>query len=376
MIAASGLRFWARGARLRNRAIWATIPEISVDAARREALFAVSIETTGEDAMKQFRKCWLALGAIALAGFGTLLQASSEAAAQAYPNRNVTIVVPFGAGSITDSLARVLGDKLGTMWKQTIVVENKPGLPGTTAAAKAAPDGYTLILTSNGHTIARAINKDVPFDPVKDFAGVTVIASVPLVAIVPADFPAKTLKEFIVLAKASPGKFNFSSAGVASTSFLSTEIFRQLAGLNMLHVPYKGVPDMITAVIRADAQLNFAPIPNAKELSSAGKVRAIAINSDKRAPQLPDVPTVAEELPGYKYESWFGLMAPAGTPREILLKVSQDVAKVLEMPDVREKLTAFGSFPAPTTPAQFDAIIKADTERYAKVLKDAGIGTN
>ena len=327
--------------------------------------------------MREFRKFWFAIAAAALAASGALLQASSEATAQAYPNRTVTIVVPFGAGSITDGLARVLADKLGPMWKQTIVVENKPGIPGTTSVAKSAPDGHTLILTSNGHTIARVINKDVPFDPVKDFAGVTVIASVPLVAIVPTDSPAKTLKEFVALASASPGKLNFSSAGVASTSFLSAEIFRQQAKINIVHVPYKGVPDATTAVIRGDVQMYFAPIPNAKELSSGGKVRALAINSDKRAPQLPDVPTIAEAaVPGYKYESWFGLLAPAGTPPAILAKISQDVAKVLEMADVRERLTTYGSIPAPNTPAQFDAIIKSDTERYGKVLKAAGIGTN
>jgi tripartite-type tricarboxylate transporter receptor subunit TctC len=200
---------------------------------------------------------------------------------------------------------------------------------------------------------------------------------VPLVAIVPADLPAKTLKEFIALASASPGKLNFSSAGIASTSFLSAEIFRQQAKINIVHVPYKGVPDATTAVIRGDVQLYFAPIPNARELSTAGKVRALAINSDKRAPQLPDVPTIAEAaVPDYKYESWFGLMAPAGTPRGILTKVSQDTATVLAMADVREKLTAYGSVPAPTTPEQFDAIIKSDTERYGKVLRDAGVAAN
>jgi tripartite-type tricarboxylate transporter receptor subunit TctC len=327
--------------------------------------------------MKLLKKFWFAIAAVALASSGVLLQASSEAAAQAYPNRTVTIVVPFGPGSITDGLARVLADKLGTVWKQTIVVENKPGLPGTTSVAKAAPDGYTLMLTSNGHTIARVINKDVQFDPVKDFAGVTVIASVPLVAIVPSDSPAKTLKEFVALASASPGKLNFSSAGVTSTSFLSAEIFRQGAKINIVHVPYKGVADALTAVIRGDVQIYFAPIPNAKEHSTAGKVRALAINSAKRVPQLPDVPTIAEAaLPGYKYESWFGLLAPAGTPPAILTKISKDIAEVLKMADVRERLTTYGSIPAPNTPEQFDAIIKSDTERYGKVLKDAGIGTN
>jgi tripartite-type tricarboxylate transporter receptor subunit TctC len=233
------------------------------------------------------------------------------------------------------------------------------------------------MLTSNGHTIAGVINKGIQFDPVKDFAGVTVIASVPLVAIVPADFPAKTLKEFIVLANDSPGKINFSSAGVASTSFLSAEIFRQGAKINIVHVPYKGVPDATNAVIRGDVQMYFAPIPNARELSAAGKVRAIAINSDKRAPQIPDVPTIAEAaVPGYKYESWFGMLAPAGTPPAILTQVSQDIAQVLKMPDVVEKLTTFGSVPAPNSPEQFDAIIKSDTERYGKVLRDAGVAAN
>jgi len=326
--------------------------------------------------MKPFRKFCLTIGAVAL-GCSALLSQTPEAAAQSYPNRTVTIIVPFGAGSITDSLARVLADKLGAMWKQSVVVENRPGLPGTTAVAKSAPDGYTLMLTSNGHTIAGVINKGIQFDPVKDFAGVTVIASVPLVAIVPVDFPAKTLKEFVALANESPGKLNFSSAGVASTSFLSAEIFRQGTKINIVHVPYKGVPDATNAVIRGDVQMYFAPIPNAKELSEAGKVRAIAINSDKRAPQLPDVPTIAEAaLPGYKYESWFGMLAPAGTPPAILTQVSQDIAQVLKMPDMIEKLTTFGSIPAPNSPAQFDAIIKSDTERYGKVLRDAGVAVN
>jgi tripartite-type tricarboxylate transporter receptor subunit TctC len=213
-------------------------------------------------------------------------------------------------------------------------VENRPGLPGTTAVAKSAPDGYTLMLTSNGHTIAGFIAKGVQFDPVKDFAGVTVVASVPLVAIVPADFPAKTLKEFVALAKDSPGKLNFSSAGVASTSFLSAEIFRQGAGINIVHVPYKGVPDATNAVIRGDVQMYFAPIPNAKELSEGGKVRAIAINSDKRAPQLPNVPTIAEAaVPGYKYESWFGVLAPAGAPRRLRRIISQTISNYLSNND-------------------------------------------
>ena len=319
--------------------------------------------------MTALRATLLALTTVAASAFGT----SIDASAQAYPNQVVRIVVPFSAGSITDGLARILADKLGELWKQQVIVENRPGLPGTTAVAKSAPDGYTLMLTSNGHAIASAINKNIQFDPVKDFAGVSRVAAVPLVAIVPPDFPGKTLKDFIALANEKPGQLNFSSAGVASTSYLSAEILKQDAKINIQHVPYKGAPEATTAVIRNDVQMYMAPIPATQELSATGKVKAIAINSAKRVPQLPDVPTVAETLPNYKYESWFGVLAPAGTPQPILTKVSEDIAKVLEMPDVREKLLAQGSIPAPTTPSEFDAINKADTERYGKILKDAGI---
>jgi len=310
----------------------------------------------------------------------SLVLISLPAPAQQYPTRAIRVLIPFTAGSAADIIARAMEPTLRDKLGQSLVIDNRGGAGGNIAAeltAKSAPDGYTLMLTSNGHTIAGVINKGIQFDPVKDFAGVTVIASVPLVAIVPTDFPAKDLKEFIALANASPGKLNFSSAGVASTSFLSAETFRQGAKIDIVHVPYKGVPDATTAVIRGDVQMYFAPIPNAKELSIAGKVRAIAINSDKRAPQLPDVPTIAEAaVPSYKYESWFGMMAPAGTPPAVLTKVSEDIAQALKMPDVVEKLTTYGSIPAPNTPAQFDAIIKSDTERYGKVLRDAGVAAN
>ena len=319
--------------------------------------------------MTALRTTLLALSTVAAAALGGSLDAS----AQAYPNQVVRIIVPFSAGSITDGLARILADKLGDLWKQQVIVENRPGLPGTTAVAKSAPDGYTLMLTSNGHTIASAINKSIQYDPVKDFAGVSRVAAVPLVAIVPPDFPGKTLKDFIAAANEKPGQLNFSSAGIASTSYLSAEILKQDAKINIQHVPYKGAPEATTAVIRNDVQMYMAPIPSTQELTATGKVKALAINSAKRVPQLPDVPTVAETLPNYKYESWFGVLAPAGTPQAILTKVSEDIAKVLEMPDVREKLLAQGSIPSPTTPAEFDAINKSDTERYGKILKDAGI---
>src|ERR1043165_6163812 len=280
--------------------------------------------------MKGLRSLSLGIAVLAACGIASTQIASAQGD---YPNQMVRIIVPFSAGSITDGLARILADKLSIEWKQQGIVENRAGLAGTTFVAKAPPDGYTLMLNSNGHTIAGVINKNLQFDPVKDFAGVSQVAAVPMVMIVPPDFPAKSLKEFIAMAKEKPGQLNFSSAGVASTSFLSAEIMRQNANVNMVHVPYKGAPEAVTAVVRGDAQMYFAPIPSAQELGQAGKVQVMAINSAKRVPQLPDTPTVAEAgLPDYKYDSWFGVLAPAGTPKPILAKVSQDIAKALALP--------------------------------------------
>jgi len=306
--------------------------------------------------------------------FALLLAVASAAGAQTYPTQRVTIIVPFTAGSITDGLARILADKLGDMWKQPVIVENRPGIPGTNSAAKAAPDGYTLMLTSNGHTVARAISKAVQFDPVKDFAGVSQVAIVPLAVVVPVNSPVKSIKDFIALANQKPGQLNFASAGLASTTYLAAEIFKQQAKLNIQHVPYRGLPEATTAVVRGDVAIYFLSVPSAQELSGAGKLRVLAVNSAKRLPQLPDAPTLVEAgVPGYKYDSWFGVMAPAGTPKPILTKVSEDIAKALQLPDVRDKLLAQGSIPAPTTPEALDAINKDDSERYTKILKDAGV---
>lgn len=303
-----------------------------------------------------------------------LAQTPAAESAGSYPNQVVKIVVPFSAGSVTDGLARIIADKLSELWKQQVIVENRPGLPGTTAVAKSASDGYTLMLTSNGHTIAGVINKNLQFDPVKDFAGVTKVASVPMVAVVPPDLPVKSLKDFIALAKEKPGKLNFSSAGLASTTFLSAELLKQGAGIDIMHVPYKGTPEATTAVVRGDVQMYFTPIPAAQELAAAGKVRPIAINSNQRSPQLPDIPTVKESVPSYDYDSWFAILAPANTPRPILDKAAKDIAVVLKMPDVVEKLRAQGAQPSPTTPEALEAQVKRETEFYTKVLHDAGVG--
>lgn len=323
-------------------------------------------------------KTTMALIAAALMTLASTAMAQAPAGEQAnaYPQQLVKIVVPFSAGSVTDGLARIIADKLSTLWKQQVIVENRPGLPGTTGVAKAQPDGYTLMLTSNGHTIAGVINKNIQFDPVKDFAGVSKVASVPMVAVVPPDLQVKSLSDFIALAKEKPGKLNFSSAGLASTTYLSAELLKQGAGIDIVHVPYKGTPEATTAVVRGDVQMYFTPIPMAQELSAAGKVRPIAINSNQRSAQLPEVATVKETMPSYDYDSWFAVLAPAGTPRPILDKVSKDLATVLKLPDVVEKLQAQGATASPTTPEALDAQLKKETEFYAKVLRDAGVGAN
>ena len=315
------------------------------------------------------------IGRMLLSCACALLMSVAAALAQpAYPSQMVRIVVPFSAGSNTDILARILAERLGTMWKQTVIVENKPGVAGTVSAANSMPDGYTLMLTSNGHTILNIINKDLPIDPVKAFSGITPVASVPLVLVVPPSLPAKDLKEFIALAKEKPGTLNFATAGVASSNYIASELLKQVAGIEIVHVPYKGTPETLTSLMRGNSQLSLAFLSTAISYIQAGKMKALAMATAQRYPTLPDVPTFAEAgLPDYRYDSWFGLMAPAGTPAPILKKISEDVAAVMKEADVKARLDTLSALPMVSTPEQFDATIRADADRYAKLLKAAGV---
>jgi tripartite-type tricarboxylate transporter receptor subunit TctC len=309
----------------------------------------------------------------------SLLASASGAFAQdaAYPTKTVTIINPFTAGSVSDILARILADKLGALWKQTVIVENKPGIAGTIGVAKSAPDGYTLISTSNGHTILTALNKDLTIDPVKDFSGITQIASVPVVLIVAPTVPVNSVKELIALAKEKPGTLNFTSAGPASSNYIAGELFKQTANIDIVHVPFRGTPEQLTSIMRGDSQMSMAFLGNALPFITSGKVRALAIATAARNPALPDVPTLAEAgLPQYKYDSWFGIMAPAGTPAPILKKISEDIASILKLPDVQARFQTIGALTVTTSPEQFDAVIRADTDRYGKLLKAAGVNPN
>jgi len=306
-----------------------------------------------------------------LMGFIAVVAASAAAFAQGdYPNQRVTIIVPFGAGSVTDIMARILADEASKRWGQQVIVENRAGLAGTAGVAKATPDGYTLMLTSNGHTVAGLVNKNPPFDPVKDFSGITRVCSVPLYMIVYPELPAKTLKEVIELAKAKPGTLNFSSPGLASTTFIAGALFRKAAAIDIVHVPFKSAPDAVTAVVRGDAQMYFAPVNLSKELAEAGKVRAVASVTEQRLPDLPNIPTFKEAGLDLVYDSWFGLMAPAGVPRDVIDKINRDVVAILKTPEIDAKIKAQYALVVTDTPEQFDKRIRDETANLTEVFKE------
>ena len=307
---------------------------------------------------------------LAVAALLAPIFAPAQASAQNYPTQRVTIVVPFGAGSVTDIMARILADELSKRWNQQVIVENRPGLAGTTAVAKAAPDGYTLMLTSNGHTVAALVSKNLSFDPIKDFVGITRVSSSPLSLIVNPAVPAKDLKELIAYAKANPGKLNFSSPGLASTTFIAGALFRKAAGINIVHVPYKSVPEAVSAVIRGDAHMYFAPTNVAKEQGEAGKVRVVGSVTPQRLPEMPNTPTFRDQGLDYVYDAWFGLMAPAGVPKDIIAKVNHDVVDILKSPATKAKLAAQFLIGVTDTPEQFDQLIRAETARNAVAFKE------
>jgi tripartite-type tricarboxylate transporter receptor subunit TctC len=317
--------------------------------------------------MPKFRSVAFAF-VVSVAAAGT---AGAQDAAK-YPEQSVRMVVPFSAGSMTDLLARVIADKLQQRWNKDVIVENRPGLAGTSSVAKGTADGYTLMLTSNGHTVISHLNKNIAFDPIKDFVAITQVATTPLILVVPPDSPAKTIKELIELAKAKPGALNYSSAGLGSTTGIAGALFRQVTQTDIVHVPFKGLPETHTAIIRGDVAMGFSFFAAAGDLIQSGKVRALAVTGPVRLSVLPDVPTFAEAgLAQFQYDSWFGIMAPAGTPQAIVAKASADIAQILQMPDVKARFEPQGAFLVSTPPDRFNEIIKGDTERYSSLFKAA-----
>jgi tripartite-type tricarboxylate transporter receptor subunit TctC len=307
---------------------------------------------------------------IALASTVAVLPAALAQDASKYPEQMVRLVVPFSAGSMTDLLARVVAEKLQQRWSRDVVVENRPGLAGTSSVAKAPADGYTLMLSSNGHTVIGHLNKNLAFDPVRDFIGITQVATTPLILVVPPDSAPKSVRDLVELARAKPGELNYSSAGLGSTTGIAGALFKQTTKTDIVHLPFKGLPETHTAIIRGDVALGFSFFSAAGDLIQGGRMRALAVTGPDRLGVLPDVPTFKEAgLPEFEYDSWFGILAPAGTPKAIVDKTSRDIAQIVQMPDVKARFEPQGAVLVSTSPERFDQILKDDVQRYATLFK-------
>jgi tripartite-type tricarboxylate transporter receptor subunit TctC len=305
---------------------------------------------------------------------------SLPASAQDYPSRQVRIIVPFGAGGPADIYARILAQHLSENLKQTFFVEDRPGagsIIGTDAVAKSAPDGYTLLLMSNTHTTNESLVANKPFQLMRDFVPIAPVNYSDLVMVVSPSLPAKDLKEFIALAKSKPGELNYASSGPGTPYHMAGELFKAMSGTNIVHVPHKASGEARNSVIGGHVQMMFDAITTMTPNVQAGQVRALATTGLKRSALMPDVPTVAEAgVPGYEATIWLGVMAPAGTPKEIIEKLNAEIGKVVARPDVKEAWSKQGAVPMLMSPAEFDRYLRADIEKWADVVKVSGAKVN
>lgn len=321
--------------------------------------------------MNRGRRHLLALGAaVAASPFGV-------AAAADFPSKTIRIVVPFSAGALTDIIARIYAEKLSPMLGQPVIVENRPGAGGITAsqAILSQPaDGHTLLFVSSAHAANPALRKKLPYETEKDFSGLALLATSPSVIVVPANHPAKTLEDLIRQGKQSPGKLTYGSAGVGSATHLAGEYFRSEAGLQVVHVPYKGVQEAVTAVAAGQLDLAFPPIALAQAMIKAGRIRALAVTSPERVAVMPDTPTVAEKgFVGFDYSIWYALVAPSATPKPAMQLLATKILRASAMPDVAEKLRSQGLIQEKRTLAEFDQFIAQDMRKLAKLVRDSGI---
>ena len=305
-------------------------------------------------------------------------QSPSASSGQAYPSKPIRLIVPFAAGGGNDNVARLVGKRLADTLGQPVVVDNRPGAGGVVGAelaAKAAPDGYTLFLGGVGsHAINPNLHEKLPYDPLRDFAPVELLASAPLVLVVHPSVPARDIAEFVAYARAHPGRLNFASNGNGSSSQLAAVMFDSMAGVDMVHVPYKGLSPALTDLLSGQVQLMFSSVVAILPHIKAGKLRGLATTGAKRLASLPELPTLAESgLPGYEASSWYGILAPAGTPRDIVMKLNAELSKALEQPEVKGSLLAEGAEPAGGSPEAFAAHIRAEKERLGKLIRDAKI---
>jgi tripartite-type tricarboxylate transporter receptor subunit TctC len=297
--------------------------------------------------------------------------------AQGYPTRPVRFVVPVTTGGATDILTRALGQRLATTWGQQVLVDNRPGggsNVGFEVAARSPADGYTLLMAQPAFTVNVSLYKKLAYDPLRDFSAVTLTATGANVLVIHPSVPARTLKDFIALAKTKPGQLNYASSGNGTTPHLSGELFKAMAGVNIVHIPYKGAGASVTDLLGGHVDLAFVSLSSVLAQIKAGKLRALGITSAKRSVQMPELPTFAEAgLRGYEVTGWYGVMAPAGTPREIINRLHADITKALAQPDMMQTLTTFGLEPAAAnSPEEFSAFLQAEISKWAKVVKASG----
>jgi len=316
-------------------------------------------------------KMLVVTGIIAL---GTVLQ--FDARAQAYPNKPIKIVVGFSPGGGPDITARVLGQKFSEKWNQSVVIENKVGAGANIASqfvANSKPDGYTLLSVSNAFSISPAIYPKLPFDAMKDFDGITLTATGPALLIISPKLKVTSVAELIAMAKKNPGQMTYSSAGIGSGSHFAAEILRAKAGLELLHIPTKGIPEGLTEVMSGRVDFFISPYASAIAMVKDGRAKAIAITSLKRSKEMADMPTVAETVPGYQWQFWYGLLAPAGTPKDILQQIALEVKRINELPELKERYASIGIEPASDTPAQFDIFVQNEIKDFSAIAKAAKI---
>ncbi len=303
--------------------------------------------------------------------------ASAQSSATAFPTRPIRMVVGFTPGGQPDLVARLLAPKLYDALGQQIVVDNRPGaggIVGTKIVADASPDGYTLLSVSSSHVAIPAVRANVPYDVIRDFAGVTQLSTASYLLVVPVSSPAKTATELIALARAKPGALNYGSGGTGSGSHFAAEVFKHTTGIDAVHVPYRGIPEALTDLISGRLQFFMSPLASAVNLVRDGKMRAIGITGKKRVAVYAEVPTLAESgLPGYEWTSWSALFAPAKTPRPIIERLNREIARALTQPDMQQRLAALGTEASPTTPAELDRMVADQVALTAKLARQAGI---
>ncbi len=305
-----------------------------------------------------------------------LFACAGAASAQSYPSHAIKVIVPWPPGQATDVAARMVAERLVPVLGQPLVVDNRPGaggVLGSEVAAKSPADGYTLLAGSSGPISISPNVQKVAYDPQKDFAPISLLAINPFVLVVNPSVPANNVKELVALLRANPGKYSFASSGSGATSHLMSVLFNSMAQVNAVHVPYKGSSQSITDVVNGQVAYTIETVPAVAGLVKAGRLRALAVTSTKRAEAMPEVPTIAETLPGYEMFGWIGLMAPAGTPRELTERLSAETRKIMQDPEIKKHFLAAGMEPAGNTPAEFAEFIRKQNDRYGSIVKDANV---